>query len=272
MPYIQKFIHDNKVVKKTDKKVMTEIYVQDVFEGSSNKLYFTNSAYKNSIFYKVQTQDDSLTFANSFAATSPRALNTSKNLPFFNSDYIYNYVGLYDSNKDFYIDSFHVLYETPESKLIKLDPKYKITNIDNTLEFEYDDVIYQMKDDIEPINVFKRIDPTDNNFYQVGLDQLEKIALTSSDTINKPTEERLYNKVYSTTKDEEALQVLFSIIVKFLRSEKKYTTSTGTSATYPKFVVDEEMRLKLNNLNFENSFKDYMFLPMVIYILKDSIT
>ena len=101
-PYLQHFLHKNKVIAKYNEEFMTEIYITDIDEYSFPEIY-DELAYRKSIFYAVETQDVELPVEASFMNVCGYDLSRPLNLPFFTSEFTYKMLDIYTGNNAFYL-------------------------------------------------------------------------------------------------------------------------------------------------------------------------
>jgi hypothetical protein len=108
-PYLQKFVHDQKVLEKYSDSFMTEIYVNDINQ-STNREIFSDLGYFNSIFRRMEIYSPA-TFDNSFMSRDQvYDLKSTRNLPFFFGTHVYNSLQLHAASS-FYPNAFHLLFQ-----------------------------------------------------------------------------------------------------------------------------------------------------------------
>jgi hypothetical protein len=126
-PYLQKFIHNNKVLQHYNREILQEFYIVDINERS-NPDFFKDKAYRESLFRKVETQNSALTFEDSLMGVIMNyEIDKIRNLPFFHSGEDYRVGRVFDGN-EFYFEAFHILNQNYYDSLDKLDDMYKVTS------------------------------------------------------------------------------------------------------------------------------------------------
>ncbi len=241
-PYLQKFIFNNKILNNYKKEILEEIYVQDINE-TSNRDFFSDYAYNQSIFRKLETQNPSLSFENTFMAMSIYDLKKTQNLPFFYNPRDFKLLRIYDNKVDFYFDAFHILFQNPYQKLGS-DSVVKFINNDDIEEklsqISVGDSLYKLPNSstIVPIQVWRvqSISGTNVNIFNSGFEFISQTANQSTPYIQN--------------------EVLFKIMNDYLKKT---------------LTITEALLLQINNFFFEQNVKNYVFLPILIFVLKQKI-
>ena len=244
--YLQKFMKDNAVLSKYKRSLLEEIYITDISERDLGYVY-SELAYRESIFRKVELQDRSLSFNNTFASLSRFDMKNTRNLPFFHIPRIYRALELHRPEKpevDFHLDIFHLLFQEPTESFALLPDHKKFKEPDfsdvDTTKLFVGDVIYQVSptNPLKPINIYL-IDqnPTTN--------ETEAFSISFKEIIRF---------------DYEWLQYFDYKPFLFIRDYLNNTLS-----------IDEEKLLEINNMYFEISLRNYIFMPILIYVLKQKI-
>ena len=266
-PYLQKFIHDNKVFSKYQKELLEEIYIYDISERDFPM--YSELSYRDSFYRKVETQDANVTFQNSFLGFSSQSLDATRNLPFFHVSDAYKSLGVFKKTRedvngvDFYLDAFHMLFEEPTKKYSSESTK-KFFNEDEleNMNIAVGDVIYQYGTslgNLVPINVYRAATDLDNpleatiDIYPIGLHEI-------------------INTNY--TWDKYLTNDIFKIIRSYLRDKLSVTTDdTGIYAFLSDMPSEASfVKINLNELYFENTIQTYNLMPLLIFILKQIIS
>jgi hypothetical protein len=239
-PYLQKFIHNHKVMEKYESEFMKEIYINDINE-STDRGVFSDVAYYNSIFRKVEILEP-LTFENTFMNVNLGFnLRNSRNLPFFHGTQDYKILQV-NTNALAYRESFHLIYQTQDNPLSLLEAKYRIVNPNpgqeiqiNSDEYLVGDLIYEVTGFGEPLGVYRKINSNlTGSLIPVGFN--EPLDLTG--------------------------EVLYNII-------SRYSISDKADPRY--LVVSVELLTQVNSLLLISSLKNYILMPIVIHILKERV-
>ncbi len=237
--YLQHFIVNNNVTSYYNKKLMTDIYILDV-DNFYNKNIYSEKTYRKSIFKSVEVQNNCCEFETSLFQVIDNKLRT-RNLPFFCSTGPYK---LLDINNR---EPANSLYMWPiicgsESKVYGRRSKYESFENFDELDGEYElhlkprDILWQTVAGQEyPIEVYYI--PEDGNVISANL----KEVLDSSDKYFEDDDENL----------------MFSIVKSYINDS---------------LSIDDDLMTKLNKFYYENNAKNYILVPLVIYILKQKIS
>jgi hypothetical protein len=254
-PYLQKFMHDTKLMTGYKKEILTEFYINDIDERSN--LFFTDLGYMKSIFRKVETQDKELIFENSFMGIIEYNLRETRNLQFFHTADDYRVAHIYNNNS-FYPQAFHILEQKYHQKFESLPNSHKFVNESDIPEdIQNGDILYRISPTNEyiPIDVVKVFDdehilPITFNFLMKTEKELEDYLEGLEDEEIDSIKEILNNYLNNS-------QFLFGLIKSYLLGN---------------LTIDENLLKKLNNYYYDVSFKNYILMPIVIYILKRKIS
>jgi hypothetical protein len=321
-PYLQKFIYNNKLLSKYKKEIMVEFYINDIDERSNPEI-FSDQAYRNSIYRKLETQNNNLTFENTFVGVSNYDLRQTRNLPFFHNTESFRTLSLYNENPNFYLDAVNFINQDYNETLISLDNKYKIIFTTNEAfevladNIETNKIFYKMKNELEPIGIYYK-GPSDNDpntfdSYSISIndyslpDPLLKIILSylngtlnftsknilykyipQVDKNNNPAPPKWVEKTYYSTKplnpingdlvlnNKEFLEFVrlpnqpgtWNDIGLFnLRTE----TPTPETSNIGNYYFKRSLLSELNNINITSSLRDYMLVPMLLFVLKQTV-
>jgi len=258
-PYLQRFLHDNKVLQKNSREILTEFYINDINQRT-NPEFFNDLAYRNSIFREVEIQDPNLTFQNSLmSVVLVHDLKGTRNLPFFHSSIDYKFSNVFKDNS-FFFEAFHILEQEYWQTFESLEAHHKFLNnddlVDNEALINDGDILYQVSpnSEIVPIDVYK-----------VFGDYILSISFSF---LSKNTEE-LTAFFLANGYNSDQIPALLAVIDGYLAQEELF----NVIRSYLKgtLILDSTLITKLNNYFYDTSFKTYILLPIVIYILKDKI-
>jgi len=260
-PALQKFLHNNKVLTSYSKELLTEFYINDILEADNT--FFSEAAYRKSIFRKVETQDKRLTLDNSFMSVVLNPipeydLKSTRNLQFFHSVIDYKMADVFNTNA-FYFDAFHILEQNYDQTISRHPSSLIFTNSADIGDavLNTGDIVYLIPEPLVPVptDVFKVLTEA---VISIGFNFLIKTdaELMTFFTSQGYTEEDAADTLEIVNKYIED-HLLFSIIKSYLLDE---------------LTLDTDLLLALNNYYYDNSFQTYILLPIVIYILKKKIT
>jgi hypothetical protein len=306
-PYLQKFIHDHKVLEKYTDNFMTEIYVNDIGQ-KTNRGLFSDLAYFNSIFRKVE-QQEMMSFENSFMAVDlAYNLKSTRNLPFFHSagDYSALQVRADDS---FYSGAFHLLFQNFDQTFGSSQEAYKFqegSTIDTT-GFSDGQIFYELSQSGSPIGVYRMFgsDPVDVGFSSTAdiagetLYNIVKNYLLNSYSNGSTISGTISGVTGSSGSYSYTLTVSGSPrITTGLKLEKvsgngslgtgAYISSiSGSSITVvstgqpasgtisfrilKSLNVTESLITEINSLFITSTLKNYVLIPLVLYVLKQGV-
>lgn len=256
MPYVQQFISETGIFSKYKQEIYSDIYIPKLSERDLGKEIFNERLYRDSIFYKIQRKNPSFTIEDNFMLLTTASLKHSRNMPFFNSPDDYEHVGLFNKSESeiSWMFSFPFLFKEP-SRLSTVDPKFKIASfeeLDPDVTFEFNDILYLM-DGLRVKGFSKRmLLPSSGSHFNIDA----KALSTLEERLPAPT-----NEHYDI---DEALKT----ILDFFFEGESYKTPSGEIKQLPEFEVDEDRLLALNDLYLENSFRNYILVPLLIYVLK----
>lgn len=243
--YLQHFMHKHGIIKKYKSDILTEIYIQDVDEFTNPDI-FKEKAYLNSIFRKIELQDKVLTYNNSFMDVLGYNLKSTKNLPFFNSRYDYKLIAPLESigSVTLYDTAKSILF--PDADFSNIDCFHKVSKMDSAHlsviadKLSLGDIVveYGNGNELEITRVGMVLERIGNcNHIEKYITDISIDSMMDSDDVI-PNQE------------------LFGIVKKYLQGI---------------LFLDEDLLKTLNNYYYENSMRSYIFMPIIIYILRDII-
>jgi hypothetical protein len=233
-PYLQKFISENDILSKYEEKFMDEIFINDMREAYNPKL-FSDQAYHNGIYSKVLRQLP-LTLENSFINYDQiYDLKSTRNLPFFHGTQEYASLLLHKDVISWY-HNFHILFQTPSDIFLNYPAELKFNSYDDVPDDLADGtIIYKLNSNNMPENILM-IKTVDGEKTAVGISFSENVDIDG--------------------------ELIYNIIRKYLITDK-------TADDY--LIINEDLILEINNYLITPSIKDYMLLPILIYILKEKV-
>lgn len=234
-PYVQRFVHDTKVLDKYQDDFMQEMYIGEMRQ-SLNPNLFSDEAYHNSIYTRV-TKQLPLTFENSFLNYDEiYDLKSTRNLPFFHGTLQYASLLIHrDLASWFY--NFHLLYQSPKEIYKDYSSELKFTEgseVDIS-EMEVGTIFYEVNSSGVPIDIF-RVELVNSVKTPVSISFAEGELLTD--------------------------ELFYNIITRYLITD---TTDTNY------LVINEALILQINDTYLDASIKNYALLPIVLYILKEKV-
>jgi len=233
-PYLQKFLYRNDILKTYNVGILEEFYVPDITEGS-NPYVFKNKAYRDGLFRKIEIQNPDLTLVDSFMNVAINYdMNETRNLPFFHQAEAYRVGSMYYGAASWF-DAFHILEHEYTDRLQTYPSTHKaldLIDLDENIVTE-GHVAYVMENDIIPTDIVKVID-----------DAYVSIAFNSL-MVDSPA-------VTAYLADYPLLSII-----------KDYLNDT--------LVLSDELLTTLNNYYYDIEFKDYIFMPIIIFIIKKLI-
>jgi hypothetical protein len=233
-PYAQKFIHDHKILDKFERDFMNELYVNDINEALSRNI-FSDFAYYNSIYRKLETMEP-FSFENSFMVFDELTdLKKTRKLPFFHGTQTYRTIQVVNSTINSYHNlakGFHILYQNYNQTIATYSQQYRFPNDHEVVNSD----IAGFQDG----QIFYVGDPVQQEIYRMFGSTPKSIGFNDSGELEN---EVLYNTI------------------------KRYLITNKSDPRY--LIITEELLLQINNLFLTANLKNYILLPMVIYVLKE---
>jgi hypothetical protein len=288
---------------------MDEIFINDMREAYNPKL-FSDQAYHNGIYSKVLRQSP-LTLENSFINYDQiYDLKSTRNLPFFHGTQEYASLLLHKDVISWY-HNFHILFQTPSDIFLNYPSELKFnsnktiygglsgnnypTNVVNgdfflnTTEPITLKVVSVDSNNIIP-NTWNDVDVSEGDIFisnsnlEYGrlyayknsswkdLENAKNTIIYELNSNNIPTDIFKIEKVNNTFTPisisfSENVDIDGELIYNIIR---KYIITDKTSSDY--LVIDEDLILEINNIPIDTSIKNYMLLPILIYILKEKVS
>jgi len=233
-PYLQKFLSEKDVLTKYEEGFMQEIFINDMNESYNPKL-FSDQAYYNSIYSRV-TRQLPLTFENSFVNYNQiYDLKSTRNLPFFHGTLEYASLLFHKDVISFYHD-FHLLFQNPSDIFLNYPSELKFNSYSEVPDDLADGtIIYILNSNNIPENILM-IKTINGEKSAVGISFSENIQIEG--------------------------ELFYNIIKKYLITDKND----------PNFlVIDQDLILEINNTLIQPTIKNYILLPLILYILKEKV-
>ena len=261
-PYLCHFIYKNNVLEKTNRDFLTEIFIQDINESEYPGVY-SEDGYRHSIYYAFETSNLNCLdkIYSSFFEISAYDLNKPLNLPFFTSSEKYYLLSVNDKfNIDFWFGAFNWIWDNEDMLYLDdIDKKYKYvsptTDGDGLITYLYN--AGAIDSNGSPIQS-SGFDLINNNFYQIK---------NSNDYQNIIGIKRIPDKEDSYPYDSDFISLMSS-------SSYEETNDLLFNIMYNYFnkslVIDSDLLTNINNYYFENKKKNYILLPIIIFILKNN--
>lgn len=267
--YLQHFLCKNKVIDFYNKKIMTDIYLLDIDNhDNANAKIYSEAAYRKSLFKAVETQSNCLDFDRSLLQVVPNVLRT-RNLPFFCSTAPYALLDFCNHQPGQSLNMWPLI-TGDETKLYgRADQWHRFVNADdfsddnNSTEYQLHinagDIIYQTNNTEYPIGAYY-IYPTKvlNNPSASDVDDALRDPDGIAVDVNLETilddDETYFTANYDN--HNRNLDLLFKIVKDYIND---------------KFVLDEQLIKDLNHYNYDITAKNYILVPLVVYILKEKI-
>ena len=236
-PFLQHFLCKNSVMVKHSKKLMECIYLMDVDKYDAKEL-FDEKAYRKSIFKSVEVKKNMVAYDSTYMFRGMDNLRT-RNLPFFFSTD--NYVPLDNArlNSYMYLYGFPFTVANEDNKFATADKWHKFyapEDLDDEERLEHlklGDVLYQMENESSLYPVECYYITNDGNVISASLPDM-----------------------LASDNEDFADLFLFDIVRKYIKKE---------------LVLTDELISKLQDYYYEESVYNYIYLPLVIYIIKEKI-
>lgn len=256
-PYVCHFIYKNKILEKSQRDFLTEIFIQDITETEYPGVY-VERGYRDSIFYAVEKDNLSRLdkVYGSFFEVSAYDLGKPLNLPFFTSSEKYYLLDVnHPYNADFWMGAFNWIWDNEDKLYYTIDKKYKYyspkTSNDGLVEYLYN--AGAIDEQGNPI-LNSGFQLTDTTFYQI------KTSDNYNDVIGM---KRIPNKENAEPFDADIISIISNNIdtgdtlIQILNS---YFNKTLT--------ITDDIINEMGDYYFENTIRNYLLLPMIIYIFQ----
>lgn len=233
--YLQHFLCQHNVLDYFNKKIMTEIYLLDV-NGFDNRDIYNENVYRKSLFKAVEQQRNTIGDLAEYMMISYKNLRV-RNLPFFFSQLPYKLLDMGTEDAYLYTNGFHFLLGNelePYSTVDKMHIFYAeedLNDPDRELHIKEGDLLYHMP--------YEGILPIDIYYVAKG-----GYVLPAS------------LKEMISSDDEYDNNFIFNLIRKYINK--------GLS-------LDNDLVAQMEDFYGEISLKNYILIPVLIYILKDLV-
>lgn len=242
-PYLQHFIYNTNAMETYADNFMNEIFIMDINEEENDKVY-NEHVYRNSLFFLVEKKMKRVSFSNFFFKVQLYDLKSTRNLPYFNSSKDYKLITPMAKMEDgvtdeLYNNAFNIIFGSPDVTFNEVDHYHKvhiadIAHVSRIEEFlNPGDFLYECNlNEMIPNKMFKVLDDHGD---------LELIDI-SADYLFKNNVTYLSKELY-----------LFNIIKEYINGSLKLTRE----------LIDN-----ISNLELNNNVYYYIFIPMILKILK----
>jgi len=247
-PYLQHFLHENKVIQKFSPDFMKEIYISDINERDFQNIY-NDLLYRDSIFRAVETQDKSMLENNllsNFINVEGANLKSTRNLPFFQSSLNFSLLSPVESSSSNNENNYEmhtyckpllfddvIFGDVPHTRKVHKMDDLHLARLAPYLKVG--DIVYECK--YHELNITKICRVTENNGFQVKVEDIGMSVLLNESTTNKGSE-------------------LFEVVRDFVNN---------------KLRLDDNLFEKLNNAYYSNDLKDYILMPLAVFCIKKQL-
>lgn len=293
-PYLQKFMHNNKIMNKYNPELLTEFYIVDLDQKTND--FFNNLGYRNSIFKKVENQDNRLTLQNSLMGVITNYdINQIRNLPFGYTSGEYRFVDV-EHGLEFYFDAFHILEQEYYERFDTLDDKYKFVDNSELIvkerNYSVGDIVYRVSPTsrIIPEDVFKITNITETTINATAMtagEIYEIVSVGDTPWTSFGAVTGISGEVFTATgpatgsgtvkeRSYTYFGISFSSLVQDLAGTDTYLADHYLFSIIRDHLngdlsLDDTLLTNLNDHYFDITFEDYIMMPMVIFVLKQLI-
>lgn len=246
-PYLQHFLHETNALRTYKDDFMREFYFLDITQYENPEIY-DDTLYRDSLFRNIQIKNPDINFSSNFMEISPYNLKMTRNLPFFMSTDKYALVKpIKEGDLDAYINAFPILFRNNTPIFGDVDHYHKVHIMDNLhlqrLEpyIKNGEIVYECnRHELEPTKIFLTFEREDRTGKYKELEDVSIQALLKPETNTSIFSNMFY----------------FNII-------KDYFNGT--------LVVDDALLDSISSHYYTKSLDDYIFLPLILYIIKQQI-
>lgn len=254
-PYLIHFIYKTKLLDRYNSNFMSEIYVSDINESTLPGIYY-ELGYRKSILHMVENKNiDNMTtdqaIKESFMYISQYDLNKPLSLPFFSTPdkyYLVEFNHQYN-DKFFYMGAFNWISDNEDNIYFDIPNEYVYTKGEFINHLINNGFVTDTGDILKPEKLVNK------NFY--GIDGNNKLNL--KEILKYTQDNTIYyadigNLLKNSDEDAEGdIDLLIKIIKHYINNDLKLT--------------DDNIEL-IKNYYYENSIKNYILMPVIIYILQ----
>lgn len=251
-PYVCHFIYNNDIMTKSTMDFLTEIWVRDYTETDFPKIY-NELGYRKSIYRAVEVKDINILDVpyGSFMEVSAYNLNVPLNLPFFTTASRYRLVEVkHPYNVDFWMGAFNWIYGNEDELFDTINGDYKYTGELGTYLIERQFVDYNG-------NVTNKDKLLNKTFYKLkdATSPFDVVEMWHFDADGNAYDCDITSIVNSKTPDD---LVNVDPLIMILRD---YMNNT--------FTVTDSVIKTLEDYYYEPSLRNYLLMPIIIYILQN---
>jgi hypothetical protein len=246
-PYLERFLNQNSIMKKYDRKIMEDFYADDYFGVARSKIY-NEESYRDSIFQKITDADPNLVLDNTFMCKTEYDLKKDRSMPFFHTGDGYRLVTVldrkYSNGLEEYAGAFDFMFEKPSDTLLSkmAASSYKIVTSDADLEKKQELIL--------PGDIIYLVDKS-NNFI------IKKVARAVTKTDSTGDYLDLQDVGAQTLMSTEVSDVALGIVKQYLAGS---------------LSLSESNLLAITKYYFAKSFRNYILEAFVIFALKQGIS
>lgn len=245
-PYLQHFLHKNKVMNKNYQDLLTEIYIMDINE-TDNLNVFNEDSYRKSIFRNIEILDPEFNFDCNFLSILDYDIKLTRNLPFFLNEHKINVITpvqrASEDDPSAFLNAFPIFFggpekmfrDTPHTHKVHIMDELHIARLDGIIK--KGDIVYECnRHELEPTKICCAFNVIENGetFTELHDVSLEKLMEFDNDLLGN-------NFIFSTIKN-------------YLNGDLEVT---------------DEFLNKLDDYFYKNSLENYILIPLIIYILKN---
>ena len=253
--YLQHFLCKTNILELFNKRILTELYLQDI-NGFENKDIYNENIYRASIFNAVEKQKNIVGKNQEYMFISEKSLR-KRNLPYFFTPAPYKLLDIAGSDPMLYLNGFNFIVGNELEPFSKSDQYHRFVDGDELTEpfgdengdkktkldyINFGDLIYQYENSIDELMPV--------NSYYVAEDH--KTPNNESDALLLPADlKEILESPEVYTND-----FAFNIV-------KKYINKTLT--------LDKNLVNQVKDYYMEFSLRSYILTPLMIYALKKLI-
>lgn len=251
--YLQHFLSTNGVMQRYDKRIMSDFYLLDINRFDNPNIY-DEEIYRHSIFKSVEVQRNLSNYLSTYMFVSEEILRT-RNLPFFMSKSPYKLLDMGKDCPDMWVTGFPWLMASEKDTFAAADKFHKFRAPEDLDDPEREqhihagDLLYFVGESLAQAPI--------GAYYVDSLGTVNDISANSifgNDEKMTATDEN-GNVVQRYFKDDED-----AALVTIVRS---YINKTLT-------ISDSDIDM-LHEYYYKYGIKNYILIPLLIYVLKKEI-
>jgi len=273
--YLNHFLCKNHVINYYNKTIMSDIYLLDIdnWENANAKIY-KELIYRKSLFKAVENQNNCCTFDTSFLQVTSDVLRT-RNLPFFASNGPYKLMDIGNRNPGESVNMWSLLTGDEFHSFGKDDEWHRLTPERYNILLT-DDSLITNDEDMRIKTELERNIKIGDSIYILGSGSPTELEYPKEAYYIYPSTGKLPDNNATTEEDGTLIQIDLNYALSYSNTDTWYEQDLLFRIikewVNDKFTLTADLLTELNNYYYEINARNYILIPLVIYILQQKIT